>query len=147
MPKSCIEWTPLAKVSLETRILWESVIAIFVSLFFFLWALLNTIREYYDDGLECFPLTIAAGVYGVLLYKRVFSPSTLAFGRLIAFGFSVVVLIFVLASILTEGDEMHRAYLIVSAFVWALYGYIYYCDAEAWRLENDKVRSMSEPML
>ena len=124
--------------SVQTRVLLESVIVVVVSLLFWIWAFVITLsgnydnglilHKSYDDGLVCFTCTFATGVCGVLFSRNVLYQKSILFGRMIIITFAITVIIFTAAAIFTDPSEMHLAYLIVSGFLWIVYGTMYYYD-------------------
>lgn len=54
--------------TLSQQLYLNSLLLVFVSLFFFIWALCNTlIKHYFDIGLVCFPFTLTTGLYSLYL--------------------------------------------------------------------------------
>ena len=54
--------------TLSQQLYLNSLLLVFVSLFFFIWAICNTlIKHYFDVGLVCFPFTLTTGLYSLYL--------------------------------------------------------------------------------
>jgi lipopolysaccharide export LptBFGC system permease protein LptF len=118
-----------------------------VSFFFWGWALLLTISRSIDSGILCFAFTISAGGCGLVYLRQDVYPTSLIFGRLIAFSFVFVTAIFVSAATKTP-ESLHLAYLLVSAVIWAAYGLIYYFESETLRNEvNDSATLSATPLI
>jgi hypothetical protein len=58
--------------TLSQQLYLNSILIVFVSLFFYIWALCNTLTEhYFDIGLVCFPFTFATGLYSLYLLSSI----------------------------------------------------------------------------
>lgn len=139
------------------RVLWLSCLSIFISLFFLLWALYNTLYTNYqdglilshniDDGLLCFPFTICC--CGLISLLALHSNSLLPYSHLISysilFAYSLTVIIFLFAAICLHSVPLHRSYLIISMFLWGSYGIFFYKEMNSYC--RAKVIELSHPLL
>jgi hypothetical protein len=139
-----------------SRVFWLSLLSISISLFFFLWALYNTLHTDYqdglilsscvDDGLLCFPFTMCSGFLSLftLYYHSVLSYSYLIC-FFILFSYSFTVSVFLAAAIDLNSPPLHRSYLILSAMIWGSYGIFFYREMNIFRIE--KLIELSNPLL
>lgn len=139
-----------------SRVKWLSLLSIFISLFFLLWALYNTLYSDYqdgllisnriDDGLLCFPFTICSGVWSLFaINSHSVIKYLLAICYFIIFSYSFTVSIFLTAAIGLNSPPLHRSYLIISALIWGSYGILFYREMNLFRIE--KLTELSNPFL
>lgn len=127
----------------RARVFYESIAAIALSAFFWLWALEITISGDYeagllirassDDGLVCFPFVFVCGILGVVIIRQKILEASRALSCSVALSFLFTILVYLMSASLTDPNDRHLAYLLVSAFLWLIYGLYYYHDAELYR--------------
>jgi hypothetical protein len=130
----------------QVRVMRMSIFALLVSMFFWLWAIKNTIDENaYDDGLTCFTLTLVGSALGYGASQNIHLRNSVIPGRCVAVSFFATTTIFILACIfLDPSDTITMIYYVFSATLWAAYGIYYYIEVEKLRTES---LDLSSPLI
>jgi hypothetical protein len=122
------------------RIFSYSLILIVTSLFFLIWAIYNTATEhYFDVGLICFPLTIATGVYALLILSSKVSPQLLYLQRTVIGSYVITVLAYVMSLCTNPLTRVtYASYCIIASFLWGINGLYFHYEVTKYSQETSE---------
>lgn len=119
-------------LQLTTRLLIHAVFLLLITLFFFIWAIYNTIKDHFFDlGLGCFPFTLLTSLYGIYLFYFPKSSSIhlLYYSRCLILSYSLTIIAYLISVCLTPLTRItYFGYCIIAIFLWGVHGRYYYLD-------------------